>query len=386
MDLLLNQVFMNNRCIKQWRYTIDYYVFWEWIKIFCLSLGVTTGLLLIEDIYDNLPDLIAQQATYQEIALYYGGAIPSFLPAILPLALMVSILFVLGQLHRNQEIIALKAAGLSLFQITRSLILAGGCIALLMLYLNAVWVPWSVEHTRELMTRLKIEHATDDQSAPLAGIISPLSYQSLDQQRIWVMSQFDERTNQALSINLYDLNNPNDTQRQILAEEAFFDDAQGHWVFLNGRDILLKNNDPIQSIYFERLSTPSYTDQPDLMLLMHQNSEDLSFWELQYLLAHHSSPISERLRPYAIRYYEVLASPLMVWIIVFLAIPLAVRGVRTSPMVGVSKCVGLFLLYYFLHEIILVLAEHGYLFPIIAAWLPGLLMLAFATYLYRQEM
>ena len=68
-------------------------------------MGLTLGLLLMEDMYDDLPDLLAYGANFMDVAWYYLVLLPSFLPIVLPLALLISVLFSLGNLHRNNEII-----------------------------------------------------------------------------------------------------------------------------------------------------------------------------------------------------------------------------------------------------------------------------------------
>ena len=100
---------------------IDRYVLKEWLIAFALTLGVIVGVLILQNMYDSLPDLLRTDASFKQICLYYSLALPTYLPAILPIALLVSLLFALGNLHRNNEIIAMRASGLSLMHISRSL-------------------------------------------------------------------------------------------------------------------------------------------------------------------------------------------------------------------------------------------------------------------------
>ena len=130
--------------------TLDRHVFGEWLKVFLLALGATLGLLMLYAMYDDLGDLIEFGASPADIFYYFLVLTPSFLPAILPVALLVSALFSLGQMHRNNEIIAMRACGLSLWRITRTLWLAGAALAALLFQLNARLIPWSVEESRRI--------------------------------------------------------------------------------------------------------------------------------------------------------------------------------------------------------------------------------------------
>ncbi len=100
---------------------IDRYILREWLKIFTLVLGATLGLLLMQALYDDFRDLVEDGASGADIGFYFLISMPMSFSVVLPLALLVSLLFSLGQLHRNNEIIAMRAAGIGLVRITRSL-------------------------------------------------------------------------------------------------------------------------------------------------------------------------------------------------------------------------------------------------------------------------
>ena len=72
----------------------------------------------------------------------------------LPLTLLVSLLYTLGQMHRHHEFTALRAAGISLWRITAPVWFVGLLCCGLLGWLNASVVPWSVEESRALLERL----------------------------------------------------------------------------------------------------------------------------------------------------------------------------------------------------------------------------------------
>ena len=127
---------------------IDRYVLKEWLIAFALTLGVIVGILILQNMYDSLPDLLDTDASFKQILFYYSLALPTYLPAILPIALLVSLLFSLGTLHRNNEIIAMRASGADLMRISRSLWVAGLLLSLLLLYLTSSVIPKAVEQSR----------------------------------------------------------------------------------------------------------------------------------------------------------------------------------------------------------------------------------------------
>lgn len=367
--------------------TIHRYVFFEWLKVFLLSLVVTIGLLMIHDIYDNLPDFLAIGASISQIFFYYTALIPSFLPILIPLGLMISLLFSLGNLHRNQEIIALKAAGLGLWRIAASLLGAAGVLSLLLLYLNAVWVPWSVENTRDFLHRLELSHDISKQGELHAGLIIPFTYMSPKKGQYWVMQSFSEVTYQGHGVNVYVYNQDKIIQSELIAQDAYFDEVQNCWVFLRCRFTQFNGQgEPIFSQYQDSLMRNDYQESPVQMLLLHQDPEDLSLFEIKKILNTASDIHESMIKPYQMRYHNMLASPIWVLLVTLFAIPLAVSGVRVNPMISASKCVGLFFIYFFIHKLALILGDQGHLPVIVAVWLPVCLMLGAAFWIqWRNE-
>jgi lipopolysaccharide export system permease protein len=107
------------------------------------------------------------------------------------------------------------------------------------------------------------------------------------------------------------------------------------------------------------------------MLLTDRRPRDLSFFELKRLIRYFSEENGSKGVPYAVRYYSLISDTLAPLIIIAIAIPFAVTGVRVNPAVGVSKSIGLFFLYYLLAAAAQSLATGGWVAPNVAAWLPN---------------
>jgi lipopolysaccharide export system permease protein len=362
---------------------IDRYIFLEWLKVFLLSMGVCVGLLVLEDLFDNLPDLLQLGAHVSQVALYYAVLLPSFLPTVMPLAFMLSLLVALGQFHKHNEIIALKAAGQSLWRITRSLWGVGLLLCGLLFYANAVWVPSSLELSQSLLKRMEVAHLEED---PGALRKSPFAYRSPDGRFFWVMQAFEPLTQELFGLCVEERSTDFSLEAQWIAEEAFFDEVLGHWVLLKGTQTRFDAQGmPIWSGAFERLSMPSWIDSPQLMEWIDAAPQDLSLWQLEALLS--KIPAKERdasFRAYEVQHQKIWASPILMLLVLGLAIPLACRGVRVNPMIGVAQCSGLFFLYFLVHQVSLLLSEQGHWPILLGVWLPSVGMLLMSLWLARR--
>jgi lipopolysaccharide export system permease protein len=365
---------------------IDRYVFKEWMVGFALTLGVIVGILILQNMYDSLPDLLETNASVGQIIFYYTLALPIYLPAILPIALLVSLLFSLGSLHRNNEITAMRAAGASLFRISRSLWLAGLLLSLLLLYLTAFVVPKSVEQSRTFFDNLEFATQEAQTDSRNVGLIYNLGFDNRKDGRLWFMNRFSERAWLGMGVNVHTRGANGQEVNRISASEAYFDDTQGHWVFLEGRELLFDpiTGDPMRTIPFKEKVFDGFNEDPSLMLALHKEPKELSLFELRRIIE--TVPVEENpaVRAYLVRYFSLLAAPFSCLVVVGIAVPFAVSGVRTNPMIGVSKCMGFFAIFYILISISTILGERQIIASWLAAWLPNLVMLGVAIRLFRK--
>lgn len=368
---------------------IDRYIFKEWSQGFALTLAVIVGILILHNMYDTLSDLLEVNASLGEVVFYYSLALPAYLPAILPIAFLVSLLFSLGTLHRNNEIIALRATGIGLLRISRSLWAAGLLLSGLLFYLTASLVPLSVEYARTFIDNLEyaaIEAEADINVSQQQGLVYNLGFDNQRDGRLWLMNRFSERAWLGIGVNVHTRSEDGRELNRISAREAYFDDTRGHWVFLDGRELLLdpQTGDPLRAIAFKEKTFEAFDEDPALMLALHKDPKALSLFELRRIVETLPPEQNPVVYAYLVRYFSLLATPFSCLVVVGLAVPFAVSGVRTNPIIGISKCMGYFLLFYLLVSTATILGERHMIPAVLAAWLPNLVMFAFAARLFHQ--
>ncbi len=363
----------------------DRYIFIEWLKVFILTLLVLFGLLIISDLQDDLPDLISFGASNGAILRYYLIKIPAFVPVVMPMSFMVSLLFALGQFHRNQEITAMRAAGFSLFQITRSLWLAGVLLAVLLSQMNARLIPWSVEESRNTWNELAFSKALEeDTSETEVGVLYNLTFFNRKDGRLWFLNRFNEYNYRGYGITISWIRESDGMEElRMVANEGYFDDLKGGWTLIRGRETVFEEEtgEPVRSLAFEERHLPDFGVGPVLMKALEKRPKDLSLSELKSVVDYLRPAEDPRLAKYAVTFYDRLLSPVSCLIILGLAIPFSVTGVRTNPFVGVSKAMGLLFLYYILLNVAQYVGSSGFS-PFWAASIPNLAALGLVGYYF----
>ena len=97
-------------------------IFWELVKVFLMSLGTVTGLVVTA--------VLIQQAMLMGLSMWQAlGAIHLFVPNTLPYTIPATTLFascvVYGRLSHDNEVVAIKAAGVHLLNILKPALLLG---------------------------------------------------------------------------------------------------------------------------------------------------------------------------------------------------------------------------------------------------------------------
>ena len=351
-----------------------------------LLLAATMGVLMMTALYDNFRELVQVGTGAGDILLYYSTLMPSYLSIVLPLSMLLSLLFVLTKLHRNNELMAVRAAGLNIFATTRALWVAGLVLCGVSLLLNAHVVPWSVEASRRLLEGF--EYRAEAKAAPggMLGVISSVAFDNQRQSRMWFINRYSRFSETAYGVTVSEMDRSRHEKTRIMAREGRYDAIRRTWTFRDGREMWfdVEQGELQRSTPFQEKTVPHFTEDPQLMLLIDRRPVDLSFTELGRIVDFFSAEDNPKVTRYEVRYYGLLADTLGPLIILAIAIPFAASGVRVSPAVGVSKSIGLFFVYYILNNLATLAGGQGYLNPVWAAIMPNMAMIGLAAYLFGR--
>ena len=359
--------------------TYDRHLLREWLAILGLVLGAMLGLLLVQVMYDDFRSLRELGARGADLGRYALVTMPSFLTIVLPLALLVSLMFTLGKLHRANEFTALRAAGVSFGRITAPVWLVGVLACGLSWWLNTAVVPWSVEVSRAMRDRLQFQKEANVLAGDRVGAVYSVAFDNPHGRRMWFFNRYSQFTDRGYGVTVSTLDPARREVTRLVAAEAWFQPARG-WTFREGRALRFRpeTGELMATEPFAVRTEANFREDPQLMLLIDRRPIDLSLRQLERLIGYFETEHSPKLTPYAVRYYGLIAATLGPLIVIAIAIPFAVAGVRVNPAVGASKSIGLFFLYYLLDNFATTLATKNLIDPAMAAWLPnaGLALLA----------
>jgi len=362
---------------------LDTYLFREWLNTFILSSTAIIGLLLLSEIYKDLFDLVEAGVFPSLIAWYFLLLIPGYLPTLLPITFLLSLLFCLGNLQKNSEIIAMRAAGISLLRLSRSFWLAAILLAVSLLWLNAWLVPTSMESARDLLESTERQIYEDgsvdvDFRARSMGVVPPKG------DELWYVEAYDRQVQTAYGISIHQLDGGKETGR-ITAARAVYQPENGSWRLYTG---YLITNEPETALPdtvepFDEYTWENEDISPSLLLGLSRRPKDLSLRELRQLLAH---PSQEAVPDaYAVQYYSILTSPLLFIVILLITLPVALGSGRIKPSAGISRAVWTFAVLLLLISLFSFAGDRGLIPALAATLLPMVAAISFGIYQFRKN-
>ena len=128
----------------------------EFGRAFALALATFIAIFIIVEFFDRVDTFLRNRASVGAIARYFLFKLPLVVTQVTPVAVLAGGLVGLGLLARQNEFIALRACGVSIWQVVAPLVLAAGGISLAVLAWNETVVPYSARQSH-LVENLEIK-------------------------------------------------------------------------------------------------------------------------------------------------------------------------------------------------------------------------------------
>ncbi len=171
-------------------------------------------LYIIIDVFSTLQDILKNHPSGLKILELYVFFIPTIITQTSPIATLLATLFTLGHLNQSNEIIAMRASGMSIFTIIKPILACGFIISLGVLLLNEIVVPYSQSMTR-IIKEVYIEQKTDSGSDTEA--IENVAVYGFNN-RLFFINKLYTRTNTIEGLTILEHDSNQNVKSKIYAE------------------------------------------------------------------------------------------------------------------------------------------------------------------------
>jgi len=361
---------------------LDRYILKSVIYIFVSCIFVFLFLYVIIDVLTNLDDIIKHQATLTLLVRYYLTYLPVMFVQVSPFACLLSTVYTFGKLNHNNEIIAMRSSGLSIFEIARNAIIFGFLVSIAVFWVSDRLVPTSLTENQKI--KIQMDEGSLKNKLKKNTTITNLALYGL-RNRLFFISKFSPATKTMEGITILEQDENQNLTKKIIATKGIYQD--GLWKFYQSITYKFDNNGQVidEPSYLEEeiMSIPETSEN---LASLRQKPDQMSIRQLDdYIWILSKSGATTVIRNLKVDLYQRFVSPFTSIIIILLGLPFSLlmrKRATGMSAIGVSIIVGF--LYYVLDAICLAVGKSGLITPILAASLSHIIVLSSSLYLISR--
>lgn len=329
-------------------------------QFFAFFIPILAGFVLlyvIIDLFDRLDALLRYQATANAAARYFLFKIPLMVTQITSPAVITAVLLAFGMLGRRNEIIALRAGGVSLTQTALPILVLAAAISVASLVWNETVVPYC---SRKFQYVNNVEIRKRD----VRGVLSDRAIWYHGGDGFYNIDYVDRARQVLYNLTIYRLDDEFRLRSVVNVPRAQWVDD--HWEASGAVEYEIDGTTfRSTAVAAESLSIPETVDD---FLDVQREPEELSFIELRDRIDSLTRKGIDASH-YLVDLYLKLALPFSSAVLALVAVPISGR-LRRHP--SIAAIVGLGTLLGFLYWVLLGLStslgETGAIPPLVAAW------------------
>lgn len=197
---------------------LDIFITKQFALLFIGTFFICQFVLMMQFLWRYVDDLIGKGLSLDILAQFFWYMGLMLLPQALPLAILLSSLIVFGNLGESSELTAIKAAGISLMQAFRPLIVIVILVTGISYYFQNHVAPQSNLHLRQLLISMK-------QKSPELEIPEGIFYDGIPGSNIYVQKK-DLNTGMLYGIMIYRQTGSYEDQAIILADSGMMQSTE----------------------------------------------------------------------------------------------------------------------------------------------------------------
>lgn len=357
---------------------INRYIFKEMIPPFVINLVFLTFVFLMSNLLEITNLIVNYSVSLFAVFLMFVYSMPFFLQFVIPMSVMMAVLLTFMRLSSDNEIVALKAGGISIYGLLPTVFLF--CfIGYVLTGLMAIYgLPWGKLSFKELAFEVAASNLD-------IGLKERTFNDSFKDVMLYV-NKIDVKNRTLIDVFIEDQRTKNIVgtvvapRGRLLSEP---DKLASHLRLYNGtiNQVDLENRS-VHSINFD-----TYDIRLDLKSAFSaakggpKDKEEMSLAELRQYLKD-ATRKDARYYSTLIELHERFSIPFACFALGLLAVPLGLQSMSARRSFGLGLGLIFFLLYYLLLTIGWSFGEAGIYSPVIGMWVPNIVMGGIGLYLF----
>ncbi|GAC1665904.1 MAG: hypothetical protein NVS9B4_21560 [Candidatus Acidiferrum sp.] len=355
---------------------MDLHILRRFFYYFFLFMVVFVFLFEAFTFFELLDDIAKHSVPFVTVAQYFGYLAPYLLYNLAPLAALVAVLVTLGNMSKSNEIVAIKASGISLYRLVAPLLVAGLSLAAVLMLLDETYLPYANQRQDSLRNQIK--------GKPPQTYTRPQRWIFGDNSKIYNYDLFDPAQNLFGGLSVLELD-PTTFQirRRVFAARARWSESQQLWILENGWIRDFSGSTVIRYDHFPVTALPELTEPPSYFNREVRQAFQMSWGELRdYIAGLRRAGFDAS--ALTVQWHVKIAFPLIAPISMLLAIPFALLVGSRGGVGGVAAGLAIGICYWSISRLLEAMGGVGQLPPFLGAWFPDFTFLFVGLYFFLK--
>ncbi|MDR0819931.1 MAG: LptF/LptG family permease [Endomicrobium sp.] len=353
---------------------LDRYIIKIFVKIFMFTTSAIALVGIISELFRHISLYMDNKTPFYPILIHLLSDMPRWLIQVLSIATLLALLFSLGDLSKNNEITAIKAAGINIWRIIILFFIIGFVIGTGDFAVKEFIVPKTSLYNKVIeKEKIRKEKINTKTKTELSDLIAPV----LNNTRVTI-DYLNTEENIMKNIAIEKFSDKFKTERLILAEAGIWENDS--WLLKNGV-VRNFNADFWDETHFEQYNSNIHIKPEDMAIQQDVSYDAMSMHALKkyinQLRALGQTTVKERII-LNMRFADVFAYI----IVMIIGIPFGIGFEnKLNKILSFTLAMTAAFIYWGTQAIAKSLGENLILSPFIAAWLPNLIFSAIGVYL-----
>lgn len=355
---------------------ISRHIISELSKIIVICLGGFIAIYLVIDFFERIDNFLEAQLPLSLAAKYFLLKCPLIVQQGIPMAVLMGTLITLGLMARSNELMVLKASGVSPVLVNGPILIIALLFSLVHFGLAEYFVPLTSTKANYIWN-VRVEHL------PLPS--------SFSQEKIWYKSGqvlynirvLHPERQMLEGVTIYIFDPSFRLTKRLDARKGQWDGET--WIFSDG---IILNRSVDGDFTVERFQRRrlDLKERPQDFQHLEKAPEEMTLAELGRYVAKIEDEGYDSTR-YRVDFYAKIALPFTSVIMALLGIGVALyQGKRGGIAVGVAASVAAAFIYFLISHLVLSIGYTGNLQPLLAAWTPNLFFGLASMFLFAHAM
>ncbi len=304
--------------------------------------------------------------------------LPQVVAFAFPMAVLLGTLLAVGRLNNDHEIVALRAAGVSLWRAAAPVFYFGIFISGVTFLLNELIVPAANSEITGMKNQIVLRKTG---AIKQENLVLPFYSQGALSFLLVAESLEGDSLH---SVKFYHFGDSESDDWWIYASRGSW--QEDHWVFHEGRRYQVMSDGTVMTSIFDKLDIEELKVTSRQLNRRSKTSLEMSIAELRsYIRQLVREGLTKEAQKNMVEYYFKFSTPFSCLFFVLIAFPLAISPARTTGGTGMGIALLIVLVYYVLLMLCTRLGQAGALNPIIAGWIPNAIVMAAGLRLFGMK-